>query len=87
MKRGFRVGLQPHFNFSFMVSLQYIGQSHTFILLPGEKVKTKVAEGEIIEMDLPEKEIKGYLNRGFQIAGEGADKPAKKADKPAKKAK
>lgn len=75
-----------------MVSLQYIGQSHTLIFLPGEKVKTKVSEGEIIDIEIDEKEIKRYQLAGFQVVGEEAPKAPKtpavaKAPAPAKVAK
>jgi len=60
-----------------MVSLQYIGQSHTLIFLPGEKVKTKVSEGEIIDIEIDEKEIKRYQLAGFQVVGSEAPKAPK----------
>ena len=65
------------FYFLYMVSLQYIGQSHTLIFLPGEKVKTKVSEGEIIDIEIDEKEIKRYQLAGFQIVdGKSPKAPA-----------
>ena len=55
-----------------MVSIQYVGDSHTSVLLPGEFVKRKVVNGEIIEVE-DEKTVSSLLSRGFSLVV----KPAK----------
>lgn len=49
-----------------MTSIQYVGDSHTLVLLPGEFVKRKVVNGEIIEVE-HEKTISSLLSRGFAL--------------------
>ena len=73
------------FNIPFMISLQYIGDSHTLIQLPGDKIKTKVSQGEIIDLDITEKQAKDFTNRGFQLVSGGREVEAPKAKKSSKK--
>ncbi len=64
-----------------LTSMQYIGQSHTFVLFPGQTEKVKVGHGEIIEV---EDSMVGRLkNADFQIV----DAKAPKTPAPAKVAK
>lgn len=56
-----------------MVSIQYVGDSHTTVLIPGEFTKRKVVNGEIIEVE-DAKTVSSLLSRGFAIT---TSKPAK----------
>lgn len=56
-----------------MVSIQYVGDSHTSVLIPGEFVKRKVVNGEIIEVE-DANTVSSLLSRGFALA---TSKPAK----------
>lgn len=49
-----------------MTSLQYVGDSHTTVLLPGETVKRKVVNGEIISTD-DVGLVKTLAYRGFKV--------------------
>lgn len=49
-----------------MTSIQYVGDSHTLVLIPWEFVKRKVVNGEIIELE-DEKTVSSLLSRGFAL--------------------
>lgn len=48
-----------------LTSVQYTGESHTFIRLSEGAEKTKVGYGEII--DVPEEEVTRFRSAGFQV--------------------
>lgn len=60
----------------YMVSIQYVGDSHTSVFIPREPQKVRVVNGEIIDI-ADEKIAKSLLYRGFQLID---DVPAEKEE-------